>query len=47
MAIGESRTPAVLQVTQLSNVKISGKFVYRTDTETVKDGGCTTHTGGI
>ncbi|XP_063425357.1 protein mesh-like [Mytilus trossulus] len=46
MAINESRTPAVLQVTHLSNVRIPGKFVYRTDTETVKDGGCTTHTGG-
>ncbi|VDI43851.1 Hypothetical predicted protein [Mytilus galloprovincialis] len=46
MAIRESRTPAVLQVTHLSNVRIPGKFVYRTDTETVKDGGCTTHTGG-
>ncbi|VDI29231.1 Hypothetical predicted protein, partial [Mytilus galloprovincialis] len=46
LAIRESRTPAVLQVTHLTNVKIDGKFVYRTDTETVKDGGCTTHTGG-
>ncbi|CAC5386536.1 Sushi, nidogen and EGF-like domain-containing protein 1,Alpha-tectorin [Mytilus coruscus] len=46
MAIRESRTPAVKQVASLSNVNIAGKFVYRTDTETVKDGGCTTHTGG-
>lgn len=46
-AIPESRTPSVINVPTLSNIKVPGKFVYRLDTEIVTDGGCTQTTGGI
>ncbi|XP_060075248.1 sushi domain-containing protein 2-like [Ylistrum balloti] len=43
-AVNESRTDAIINLPQLSNVQVDGKFVFRIDTETIEQGGC--NTGG-
>lgn len=39
-AVKASRTPSIINVTQMSNIDMPGKFVFRVDSTTIKAGGC-------
>ncbi|XP_033733509.1 mucin-like protein [Pecten maximus] len=41
-ALPESRTPAIINLPRMSNVKTNGKFVFRIDTASIENGGCNT-----
>ncbi|XP_033734958.1 sushi domain-containing protein 2-like [Pecten maximus] len=43
-ALDESRTPSIVNLARMSNVKTNGKFVFRIDTAKIENGGC--NTGG-
>lgn len=40
LALEASRTPDIINITQMSNIDIPGKFIFRVDSAEMKQGGC-------